>query len=492
MKLNELLADFAQVDSQLEIAGIALDSRQVEAGFLFIALSDATVNYVQQAIDKGACAIVFEHDCTDFQDLQNIFSSVEWIGVASLRDKLADIAARFYNYPTQNLAVIGITGTNGKTSCSQFLAQVLTDSMVIGTLGFGTWGNVKFTGYTTPNAVVLQKILAETVAQGKKTVVMEVSSHGVQEKRIEQTLFKGAVFTNLSRDHLDYHHSMEEYFNAKLQLFKRPELEFAVINADDDYGQRIIAAIAPSVMLWTFGVNLPGFKNLEGLDKRCVVAQNINCSINGIAFEVCCDNQTAQINSRLYGEFNVENMLAVLTTLLALGFSLQEAAEKISVLQSVSGRMEYFGGDGKPTVFVDFAHTPDALEKVLQSIKHHQPKSLRVVFGCGGNRDAGKRALMGAVAEKLADNIIITDDNPRFEEGDAIVADILRGGQSNKVRIMRNRQLAIVHAINEAGSSDCIVIAGKGHEDYQEIKGIKYLFSDQSIVKIALENWRES
>ncbi len=485
MKLNELLADFAKVDTPLEIAGITIDSREVKPDYVFIALTDATVNYVQQAIDKGASAILFEQDSTDFPSLQNDVSCVQWIGVENLTDKLAEIVARHYNYPARNLDIIGITGTNGKTSCSQFLAQVLTDSMVIGTLGWGTWGNVKFTGYTTPNAVVLQRILAETVALGKKTVVMEVSSHGVQEKRIDQTFFKGAVFTNLSRDHLDYHNSMAEYFNAKLQLFKRPELQFAVVNCDDEYGQKIVAAVAPSVALWTFS------KQEQINSARCVQAKNINCSINGLQFEVCCGNQSAVINSRLYGEFNVENMLAVLTTLLALGFNLDEAAEKISALQSVPGRMEYFGGNGKPAVFVDFAHTPDALEKVLQTLKHHQPKFLSVVFGCGGNRDAGKRRLMGAIAEKFADKIIVTDDNPRFEEGDNIIADILSGCKNQNLSVIRDRALAIQTAISQATSDDCIVIAGKGHEDYQEVKGIKTPFSDQAIVKQVLEQWKE-
>jgi UDP-N-acetylmuramoyl-L-alanyl-D-glutamate--2,6-diaminopimelate ligase len=284
---------------------------------------------------------------------------------------------------------------------------------------------------------------------------------------------------------------MADYFQAKLELFKRPELEFAVINHDDSYGQKIIAEIAPSVALWTFGINLPGFKNLEGFDKRCVIAKNIQCSIHGIQFEVCCDDKTAMINSRLYGEFNIENMLAVLTTLLALGFSLNEAAIKVSALHSVPGRMEHFGDNGLPSVFVDFAHTPDALEKVLQSLRQHQPKSLAVVFGCGGNRDQGKRALMGEIAERLADKIIITDDNPRFEEGDRIVADILSGCKNDNITVIRNRAAAIQTAISQAAGNDCIVIAGKGHEDYQEVKGVKMPFSDQTIVKKALEDWRQ-
>jgi UDP-N-acetylmuramoyl-L-alanyl-D-glutamate--2,6-diaminopimelate ligase len=491
MKLNELVAGFAKVDSQILIAGITLNSRAVKSGDVFIAAENATLNYILQAIELGVCAVIYDQDYLNLQDVIAQNPAIEWIRVANLNDSLADIAARYYQYPSRLLEIIGITGTNGKTSCSQFLAQILTDSVVIGTLGWGTWGKVQMTGYTTPNALVLQEILAKTVALGKKTVVMEVSSHGVQEKRIENTLFKGAIFTNLSRDHLDYHGSMENYFQAKLALFQRPELEFVVVNQDDVYGKQIIEAVAPSVKLWTFGINLPGFKNLEGFDKRCVIAKNVECSINGIQFEVFCNGESATIHSSLFGEFNVENMLAVLTTLLALGFDLSTATAKISALQSVVGRMEYFGGNDKPAIFVDFAHTPDALEKVLQSLRHHNPKSLSVVFGCGGNRDTGKRALMGAIAEKLADKIIITDDNPRFEEGDAIVSDILMGCKDKNIAVIRDRAFAIQTAISQAKSGDCIVIAGKGHEDYQEIKGVKTPFSDQEIVKKALALWTE-
>jgi UDP-N-acetylmuramoyl-L-alanyl-D-glutamate--2,6-diaminopimelate ligase len=487
MRLDELVAELAKVNSHIEITGLTVDSREVKPGFVFIALAGAMqhgLKHAQQAIDKGACVVIY--DAAEQMGMNEINKDVEWIAIADLNFRLADIAARYYDYPSQNLAVIGITGTNGKTSCSQFLAQVLTDSMVIGTLGWGTWGNLKNTGYTTPNAVVLQSILAETLASGKKTVVMEVSSHGVQEKRIEYTLFKGAVFTNLSRDHLDYHDTMENYFNAKLELFKRPELKFAVINSDDEYGQKIISEISASVTLWTFS------KQNQTNSARCVQAKNIDCSIDGIRFEVRCNNEVAEVNSRLYGEFNIENMLAVLTTLLALGLSLSEAAQKVSALQSVSGRMEYFGGGGKPAVFVDYAHTPDALEKVLHGLKEHATEQLTVVFGCGGNRDSGKRPLMGEIATRLADNIIITDDNPRFEEGDTIVTDILSGCKTDKVTVIRDRALAIQTAILQAASEGCVVIAGKGHEDYQEIKGIKMPFSDQVIVKQALENWSDS
>jgi UDP-N-acetylmuramoyl-L-alanyl-D-glutamate--2,6-diaminopimelate ligase len=262
------------------------------------------------------------------------------------------------------------------------------------------------------------------------------------------------------------------------------------------------------VDLWTFS-------RQEKINSAyCVQAKNIHCSIHGISFEVIVYAQSPIpegsrhlfsgdithltikskvkiVKSRLYGEFNVENLLAVLTTLLALGFDLETAVEKTSNLQSVCGRMEYFGGDELPTVFVDFAHTPDALEKVLQSLRHHNPKSLSVVFGCGGNRDAGKRSLMGAIAEKYADKVIITDDNPRFEEGGAIVSDILTGCEDKNITVIRDRALAIQTAISQAKTGDCVVIAGKGHENYQEIKGVKTPFSDQEIVKKALALWTE-
>jgi UDP-N-acetylmuramoyl-L-alanyl-D-glutamate--2,6-diaminopimelate ligase len=486
MKLNELLAGFCETTNELPVAGLSLDSRSIKTGEVFIALPEAA-EYIPQVLKNGASAVIFDAkiNLSSFKDLKG-FESFPFIAVENLADKLAEIAARYYDYPSRYLDIIGITGTNGKTSCSQFLAQVLTDSMVIGTLGWGTWGNLQTTGFTTPTALTLQKILAEAVALNQKNVVMEVSSHGIQQKRIEQTLFKGAVFTNLSRDHLDYHGTMEAYFQVKLQLFQRPELQFAVINGDDSYGQRIIAELNSKVKLWQFRTGSPS-KDCQS----CVQAKNLICTAKGSEFDVIYNNETAHIESCLYGKFNIENILAVLTTLLAMNFTLTEAIAKIAQLKPVVGRLEYYGGQGKPAVFVDYAHTPDALENVLQSLTEHRPSSLTVVFGCGGNRDQGKRALMGAIAEKYADSVIITDDNPRFEDGEAIVLDILRGCASDKIRIIRDRTQAIQTAVSQADKYDCIVIAGKGHEDYQEINGAKNPFSDQLVVQQALENWRE-
>ena len=487
MKLHALVAGFAHTDSTLDITQMTLDSRQVTENSAFIALAGATVHglsYVKQAVANGATAIIYEladENHPDFQQLAAL--NVTCVGISHLADNLAALAARFYAYPAQQLTMIGITGTNGKTSCSQFLAQLLMDATVIGTLGWGTIGQLQTTGYTTPNALVLQQILAASVAAGRKNVIMEVSSHGLQEGRIAHTQFKGAVFTNLSRDHLDYHGSMEAYFNAKLALFKRPELAFAVINQDDVYGQRIIAALAKTAVLWTFSQQAQAAKN-------CVVAKNARCDRDGIYFETCCNGETAMVRSPLYGEFNIENILAVLTTLLALGVDLTTAAAKLSTLQPVAGRMEHFGGGELPSVFVDFAHTPDALDKVLRGVKKHNPKQLWVVFGCGGNRDTGKRALMGQAAQQWADKIILTDDNPRYEDSHCIIEAILTGCDAQKVSVIQDRTTAIQTAIAQSSYEDCIVIAGKGHENYQEIKGVKSPFSDQAIVKQALSVYK--
>ena len=488
MKLNELIANFAETSLDIEVLGITVHSNQVKEGDVFFALAGENqhgLNYATQALKQGACAIVYDPD-GDGEDLAGKLKNTAIIKIEKLAFKLGEIAARFYHYPAKKLDIIGITGTNGKTSCSQFLAQMQPKSVVIGTLGWGEWGGLKETQNTTPNALVLQSMLADCVNQKKQALTLEVSSHGLALGRVNGVEFKGAVFTNLTQDHLDFHGSMEAYFQAKLSFFKRPELEFAVINLDDSYSMQIIAELSENVILWTFSRTGKTIEN-----KHDVLAKNIQLINSGLSFDVCYCEQKATVSCHFYGLFNIENILAVITVLLATGESLENAAKKVSLLKDISGRMQQFGGDGKPQVFVDYAHTPDALTKTLTALKqHHQQISL--VFGCGGDRDKGKRMQMGQIACHQADNVIITNDNPRYENSEAIISDILLGCDPNKVTLIKDRKEAITTAIMQASEDDCILIAGKGHEDYQEIKGVKYPLSDQVIVKDVLRQWKVS
>jgi UDP-N-acetylmuramoyl-L-alanyl-D-glutamate--2,6-diaminopimelate ligase len=312
---------------------------------------------------------------------------------------------------------------------------------------------------------------------------MEVSSHGLEQGRVNGVHFKGAVFTNISRDHLDYHGSMESYLQAKLALLQTPGLAFVVVNLDDAYSGQILAAIPETVKVW--GVS---HANASAQVDERVTAENIVNSTTGIEFDARWQGKVRKVAVPLYGDFNVENVLCVLAVMLALGVSLRDATKKLAHLQPVTGRMERFGGCEQPLIFVDYAHTPDALDKVLGSVRKHCSHDLWIVFGCGGNRDTGKRPQMGACAEQWADHVIITDDNPRFENGLDIVNAILAGCKdSHKIAVLQNREQAIQHAISHAKAGDCIVIAGKGHEDYQEINGKTLPFSDRDCVLNALK-----
>lgn len=480
--LDGLLEDSSALDAAIELKGIALDSRKVKAGFAFVAVAGALEHgllYAQKAIENGASVVIYEHRGSDAFALDEL--DCYQVAIKELGSKLGDIANRFYQSPSSRLDVIGITGTNGKTSCSQFLAQLTPESGVIGTLGWGEEGDLKQTLNTTPDALAIQEMLAEFVSQKKQAVVMEVSSHGLQQGRINEVNFKGAVFTNLSRDHLDYHGSMEQYLQAKLLLFKQPELQFVVVNTDDASGERFLAVVDKKVKRWAFSATGKQSQSVEN-----VTAVDVDFSLQGIVFIVCWRNEKARVQTRIVGDFNLENILAVITVLLAQGCSLDEAANKVNHLLPVSGRMERFGGCGKPFVFVDYAHTPDALEKVLVGLKKYRQQTLWVVFGCGGNRDKGKRAQMGIIAESQAEQVVVTNDNPRFEDAEQIVNDILSACSGNNIEVIQDREKAIRTVIKKAAKNDCIVIAGKGHEDYQDIKGVKHPFSDQSVVRQAL------
>lgn len=484
MWLSELLKGVVCVTEDRQVAGLSLDSRQLVAGDLFIALSGAKqhgLSHAKQAIERGACAVLFD-PAGEGMELSGQFDAMPFVPVKNLGLKLGDIAAHFYGDPSRHINVIGITGTNGKTSCSQFLSQLLNDCGIIGTLGWGEWGKLNNTINTTPDALAVQRILAELVKQKKQSVAMEVSSHGLEQGRVNGVQFKGAILTNISRDHLDFHGSMEAYVQAKLALFEKRDMSFAVINLDDDYSSRFIAAVSKSVELWAYSAR----GKISDLGES-LVPENIRHQRDGIEFDVRWRSNSRRVKLPLFGDFNIENVLAVLTVMLALGYSLDESANKLQSLKPVTGRMERFGGGVAPVVFVDYAHTPDAIEKVLASIRKHCKAALWIVFGCGGNRDSGKRSEMGASAEQWADHVIITDDNPRYENGQDIVKDILKGCRSDRIEVIRDREKAIQSAIARANQGDYVVIAGKGHEQYQEINGLQQPFSDAKVVMTALK-----
>lgn len=481
MKLAELLNPLLNWPSQLEVTGLSLDSRQIETGNVFIALNGAKQHgmaYAAQAVERGAIAVIYEPDGWD----GSLVLNAEVVPVKGLAKQLGWIAAKFFDHPSQKLAVVGITGTNGKTSCSQLIAQGLDDCGVIGTLGWGEVGQLQPTLNTTPDALAVQTMLQHFKVAGKTSVAMEVSSHGLEQGRVNGVDFTGAVFTNFSRDHLDYHGSMDAYFQAKLGLFDRSGLQYVVVNLDDAKSVDLLSVIRPGTAVWTFSRQGRSWPNANSL-----LAEHCEFDQHGISFEIRLNQHKAKAFTSLVGAFNLENVLAVLAVLLASGIDFAEAVARLSHLKPIPGRMERFGNPKQPTVLVDYAHTPDALEKVLKSVK--SAGQVWLVFGCGGNRDQGKRPQMGQIAETWADRVIITDDNPRDEVPQEIINQILAGCSSNKCQIINDRALAIATAIKQAQAQDWIVIAGKGHENYQEIHGIKWPFSDQDLVKQALATW---
>jgi len=489
MKLSPLLTDIASIDSDLEITGLCLDSRKASQGDLFIALNGALqhgIEHAKHALENGAIAVIYDPE--GIKESQLGIAGCLVIAVPDLGKHLGEIAARFYGRPSQQVDVIGVTGTNGKTTCSQLIAQALNDCGVIGTLGWGEPGRLELTDNTTPDALAVQQMLLTFVKQGKRAVAMEVSSHGLEQGRVNAVEFKGAVFTNLSRDHLDYHGSMEAYLQAKLELFTNSALKFAVVNLEDPVALQVLNTIDKNVKRWTFSTS---DRQIAGAES--VIASEIQHGPDGINFNVTWSQphstakQTVRAYTPVVGAFNLENVLTVLSVLLAMKWTLADAVAKLAQLKAVVGRMEKFGGEDKPLVIVDYAHTPDALEKIL--LASQGSKKLWVIFGCGGDRDKGKRPQMGRIAETYADQVIVTDDNPRTEASDIIIKEILTGCLSNKVSVIKDRRTAISTAIQQAGKHDCVVIAGKGHENYQEIDGVKLPFSDQVLAQQALALW---
>jgi UDP-N-acetylmuramoyl-L-alanyl-D-glutamate--2,6-diaminopimelate ligase len=486
--LRELLPDVAGIPGDLRINGLVMDSRDVKPGHAFVAIAGFGAHglrFVDQARAAGAVAILFEAPAP-----QDVPAPDDAIAVPDLRARLGELADHFHGRVTEAMTVVGVTGTNGKTSTVQLLAQAWTlrDTRcgTIGTLGAGLYGQVTPTGFTTPLVLKLHDLLAEMHEAGAQAVAMEVSSHALDQGRVDGVHFDVGVFTNLTRDHLDYHGDMDTYGAAKARLFTWPGLKAAAINLDDDYGRGLHALVPASVR----AVGLSS----RGAAEATLRADALRLDGAGIAFDLVGANQTHAVRSPLLGRFNVDNLLAVAGALYALGDEPAQIAATLSQLQPIHGRMNRLGGDvgmdgrSRPLVVIDYAHTPDALEQALQSLRAHAQARVICVFGCGGERDRGKRPQMAAIAEANADLVIVTDDNPRAEDGDRIVADILAGfTRADAAIVQRDRAAAIARAIGEAGPNDIVLIAGKGHEPYQEINGVQHPFDDTEVARTQLE-----
>ncbi len=477
-----LPSSFSQLFATMHFTSMTADSRQVKAGSLFLAYPGAHSdgrNFIAQAIQAGATGVAWESKGF----VWNPAFDVSNVAVSDLKARVGQIAAEFHQYPSRKLSMIGVTGTNGKTSVSQWIAQALTalgkKTAVIGTIGNGfvdaQGSDLAEATNTTPDAVLLQAMLADFVQHGADAVAMEVSSHGLHQGRVNGVEFDLAVLTNLSRDHLDYHKTMEDYAAAKQQLFTWQGLGMAILNLDDAFGQSVAASLkAQGKPLMTYG-----------LTQGDVRGTALQLHQQGLTMQVTTSQGCALINAPVLGRFNAYNVLAVLATLLALDVDLQEAVAAIAKIRSVPGRMQQLGGGEKPLVVVDYAHTPDALEKVLSTLREQVQGKLICVFGCGGDRDAGKRPLMGAVAAKLADSVIVTSDNPRSENPDHIIQQVV-SGMTKPPLIEPDRARAIAQTVCSAGKGDIVLLAGKGHENYQEVAGIKMPFSDVEVAKNAL------
>lgn len=464
------------------VSGLCDDSRAVKENELFVACKGENVDareYIDNAIEAGAAAVLVEQG--DKWQQTELYRKTPLIVVENLAEKITGIAQSFYNFPADNLQLVGITGTNAKTSCASYLQQSFAclnkQAGVIGTLGWSANDALISTANTTPNSLALQKILAHFVQQQLAYAVMEVSSHGLVLGRTKNLPFKVAVFTNLSRDHLDFHGDMQSYAQAKQLLFKTPDLKLAVINLDDAYAQEFIDAVDENVRVITFGAS----------KQADVCLQNLSSSLNGLQMELLVDGGEYSLHANLLGDFNAHNLMAVVAVLIGLDFSVNDVLAAVSEVKAVKGRMESFTAD--VNVIVDYSHTPDGLEKALQSLQQFNLPELWCVFGCGGDRDQGKRALMGKVASEYADHVIVTNDNPRSENPEKITQDILQGCDANKENIVveLDRAKAIRHAVANAQKGACVLVAGKGHETYQEINGQCSHFSDQEHVQAALQ-----
>jgi UDP-N-acetylmuramyl-tripeptide synthetase len=458
------------------------DSRTVKHGSVFVAYPGTARDgraFVKEAIAKGATAVIWERDNFRWNDAWDVPN----LGVKGLRAQVSEIAGWVYGHPSEKLWMAGVTGTNGKTTVSQWIARALDGlgrrSAVIGTLGNGLVGALEDAKNTTPDAIVLQKLLADYLRRGAQAAAMEVSSHGLDQGRTNGIKFDCAVFTNLTRDHLDYHGTMEGYAEAKFRLFSARGLRSAVVNLDDDTGRAFAARLQGGGLdVVTYGRHPDARLHAIG------IAQ----SEHGVSFQLDSDWGTAMVEAPVLGDFNVSNLLAVFGALVASGVAFGDAVRSLALLTPVTGRLERIGGGAQPLAVIDYAHSPDSLQKVLETLRPAVAAGgkLICVFGCGGDRDAGKRPIMGAIAGRLADFTVATSDNPRSEDPNAILAQVQRGIGAAPHEVIEDRQVAIYSALARAKVGDIVLIAGKGHETYQEIGGRRLPFSDVEVARAAL------
>jgi len=482
MPLRQLLDGVCEIASALaevRVAAMTLDSRKVTPGSAFVALAGATTHGLQhadEALARGAACVLVEAAVGSKIDLPSL--AVE---VPSLRRQLGAIADRFYAQPSARLTVIGVTGTNGKTSTVQMLAQALQSGAYgpagsLGTLGMDFGGERRGGERTTPDVISVHAALAELGELGARAVAMEVSSHALDQGRVQGVRFHTAVFTNLTRDHLVYHQSMGAYAAAKAKLFDWRGLEHAIINVDDPFGAQLAQSLAPGVSVWRVG-------STAAAD---VAITDLELDPAGVRFALSGRFGQLKVRSQLIGRFNALNLAQVAVAMHVLGIANAQIESALAALKPINGRMNALSS--APLVVVDYAHTPDALEQALLATRGHAAGALWLVFGCGGDRDAGKRAQMAVVAERLADHVWVTSDNPRSEDPAQIVAEILAGFQRPQaVHVEYDRAQAIAGAIAAARAPDAVLIAGKGHETYQEIGGRRIPFDDAAHARSALD-----
>ncbi|MFN3586457.1 MAG: UDP-N-acetylmuramoyl-L-alanyl-D-glutamate--2,6-diaminopimelate ligase [Moraxellaceae bacterium] len=480
--LRALWSAVDAVHAETRVTAIVTDSRAVRPGMLFAAVKGSERDgrdFIPAAIAAGASAVMADRDAR--LPASTVMDGVPVIAVQDLAAALGPIAARFHDEPSRQMRVLAVTGTNGKTSVANLLAACLNQlgekTAVLGTLGNGFPGELEKSTHTTVEACTLQGLLAGYRNAGARAVAMEASSHGLVQGRLNGTQIDIALFTNLTRDHLDYHGDMERYAAAKELLFRWPGLNAAVLNADDPVSARYAAVLPADTRCLRY--------SQQGAADISVL--RVALTMQGLSLAISLPDGDIDVDVPLLGRFNVSNVLAVAGGLHAFGVPAADIARALRGVRPVPGRMESLVGE-HPTVVVDYAHTPDALEKVLQSLREHAKGRLVCVFGCGGDRDRGKRAEMGAIAARLADDVIITSDNPRSESA-AAIADDIREGAGEKASVLLDRRQAIHRGIAAASRHDIVLVAGKGHEDYQEVAGVRHPFSDIQEVRVAVAQW---